>query len=78
MPTCSQTGGLEYREKATGKFGRQPIVDIQSNRTGKNSQSEWRGKKKNCEPKLNLISAGQQWKHGHREETCGHSTGRRG
>lgn len=46
MPTCSQTGGLEYREKATGKFGRQPIVDIQSNRTGKNSQSEWRGKKK--------------------------------
>ena len=35
-------------------------------------------KKKNCEPKLNVISAGQQWKHGHREETGGHSTGRRG
>lgn len=46
MPTCSQTGGPEYREKATSKFGRQPIGDIQSNRTDKNTQNEWRGKKK--------------------------------
>ena len=79
MPTCSQTGSLEYREKATGKFGRQPTVDIHSSRADKNTQSEWRGeKKKNCEPKLNLVSAGQQWKHRRTEETCGHGAGRRG
>ena len=27
---------------------------------------------------LMKLSAGQQWRHGHREETCGHRRGRKG